>query len=84
MAGLKLTPFGEKIVRRGGHDDASDDDMLFLELTKRAPGLSPEDHKQCWIALRMEYGEDALAALQQGYVEFEEVRAGTRPEPDKG
>ena len=83
MKGLKLTPIGENIVRRGGDDLQSDDDMLFLELTKRAPGLSPEDHKRCFIALRVEFGEDALYAIRNGHVHFEEVPAGTRPEPTK-
>lgn len=78
--GYTLSPFGKNIVRRGGHDDASDDDMLLLELMSHAPGMSQEEYKQCFIALRLEYGEDALQAIRSGYVKFEEVRGGTRPE----
>ena len=82
MRGIRLTPFGEGIVRKGGHDHASDDDMLFLELVKRAPGMTRDDYQRCFVALREEYGEDALRAIQSGHVVFEEVQGGTRTEND--
>lgn len=70
--GYVLADEGEKIVRRGGDDDADDDDILLLELVKRAPGLSKEDLQNCFVALRMEYGDDALDALRTGHVRFEQ------------
>lgn len=81
--GFILSPLGKNIVRRGGHDDSSDDDMLLLELAARAPGMSREEYQTCFVALRLEYGEDALHAIRSGYVKFEEVRGGTRPEETK-
>lgn len=80
MSGIKLTDFGSRMLRRGGHDDQDDDGMLILEIAKRAPGLSKEDLQTCFIAIRTEYGEHALRAIQSGHVQFEEVRAGTRPD----
>lgn len=80
MPGYSLTDFGKRIVRRGGHDDVSNDDLLLLELMKLAPGMSKEDYGRCFVALLEQYGEDALAALQSGHVQFEPVRAGMRPE----
>ena len=76
--GIKLNDLGESIVRRGGHDDISDDELVFLELVKRAPGLSQEDYQKLFVALRMQCGEDALYALQNGHVTFEERPAGER------
>lgn len=70
--GIVLADRGKQIVRRGGADALSDDDMLLLELTKRAPGLSKDDLQSCFVALRMEYGADALAAIRTGHVRFEE------------
>lgn len=81
--GLKLLPFGSNILRRGGHDDASNDDLLFLELVKRAPGLSKEDYGRLFVAIMEEYGENALAAIRSGHVQFEEVAPGTRPAPER-
>ncbi|HSV24660.1 MAG TPA: hypothetical protein VLJ17_16730 [Xanthobacteraceae bacterium] len=80
MTGVKLTSFGSSIVRRGGHDHQSDDDMLLLEIIKRAPGMAKDDLQRCFVAILEEYGADALAAVQSGHVQFEEVRAGARPE----
>jgi hypothetical protein len=77
--GYKLLPLGETIVRRGGADDQSRDDLLVLELMKRAPGLEREELQAIFVACLTEYGEDALEAVQSGHVQFEEVRAGTRP-----
>jgi hypothetical protein len=71
MNGWKLAPFGADILRKGGHDDASDDDMLIMEIVKRAPGLSKEELQQVFVACRLEYGEDALAAIKSGHVKFE-------------
>lgn len=70
--GLRLNRFGQSIVSRGGHDDASDDDILLLELMSRAPGMSRSDYEKCFVALRQEFGEDALRAIQNGHVKFEE------------
>lgn len=81
--GYKLTPFGAGIVRRGGHDDQSDDDMLVIELIAAAPGMSRDDLQACFVAMRLEYGEDARRALATGHVQFEEVRGGTRPDGAK-
>lgn len=70
--GYILSDKGETIVRRGGADGQSDDDILLLELTAAAPCLSHADLQRCFVALRMEYGTDALAALRSGHVRFEE------------
>lgn len=80
MSGINLTDFGNSMVRRGGHDDQDEDGMLILEIAKRAPGLSKDDMQACFVAIRTEYGPDALAAIRSGHVQFEPVRAGTRPE----
>lgn len=80
VGGVTLTDFGKGIVRKGGHDDQDVDGMLILEIAKRAPGLSVEDMQRVFIACMEEYGENALAAVQEGYVKFAEVKAGTRPE----
>lgn len=78
MSGLKLSPIGEDIVRRGGRDDQFPDDMLFLELLKRAPGLSKAEYQRCYVDIMLTYGEDSLFAIRNGYVKFEERPAGTR------
>ncbi len=70
--GYVLSEKGKTITRKGGADGQSDDDMLLLELVKRAPALSQEDLQRCFVALRMEYGTDALDALRSGHVKFEE------------
>lgn len=70
--GVHLTTSATAILRRGGHDSLSDDQMLVMELAKLAPGMSPEDLQKCFIACRMEYGKDALAALREGYIRFDE------------
>lgn len=74
--GYILSDKGEHITRRGGADDQSDDDMLLLEIVKRAPALSQDDLQRCFIAIRMEYGTDALDAIRSGHVRFEERPAG--------
>lgn len=73
MSGIRLNDKGWAILRHGGHDDASDDDLLFLEIAQRAPNMSREDHKQVFIALRMQYGEEALRAIRTGHVQFEKI-----------
>lgn len=81
--GYRLTPIGSEIVRKGGHDLATDDDMLLLEIQKRAPGLSITDYRKVFVDLRLNYGEEALYAIRSGHVQFEAVPAGTRPEGDE-
>jgi len=80
MTGYVLSDLGSSIVRKGGHDFQDDDGQLVLEILKRAPGLSKRDLEACFIALRTEYGKDALAAIQSGHVVFEERPAGERTE----
>lgn len=70
--GYVLSDKGDRIVKRGGADDQSDDSMLINEIVARAPGLSQEDLQRCFVAIRMEYGEDALDAIRSGHVKFEE------------
>lgn len=70
--GYVLADKGKQIVRRGGDDSVDDDELLLIELVSRAPGLSEEDLQRCFVALRMEYGNDALAAIRSGHVKFEE------------
>lgn len=78
MTGIKLSPIGERTVRRGGDDLATDDDMILLEIVKRAPGLSQDELRACFIAILTEYGPDALRAIRTGHVQFEERPAGER------
>jgi hypothetical protein len=66
-----LTEKGRRIVKRGGADGFSDDDMLVLEISKRAPGMPVRDIEAFFVALRLEYGEDALHAIRNGHVKFE-------------
>lgn len=80
--GFILSDFGNKIVRKGGHDCQDDDGMLILEILKRAPGLSKDDLQTCFVALRTEYGDDALAAITSGHVQFEKRPAGERTEKE--
>jgi hypothetical protein len=75
-----LSPIGQEIVRRGGADGQSQDDLVVLELVSRAPGMTPMEYQQCFISIMEEYGEDALFAIRNGYVKFEEVRGGSRQE----
>lgn len=79
--GITLADKGQRIVRRGGADGQTDDDMLLLELTARAPGMSKEDLQRSFVALRMEYGADALDAIRSGFVRFEEVPGPAKDEP---
>ena len=67
---IRLGVRGEAILRKGGHDDASDDDMLIMEIAKRAPGLSKDDLEEIFVNARLEYGEDALRAVQSGHMQF--------------
>jgi hypothetical protein len=69
---LSLNDFGKSIVRRGGHDDTSDDDLLLMELMARAPGMTQEECGRCFVDLRLQYGEDALRAIRSGAVTFKE------------
>lgn len=66
-----LTEKGAAIVKRGGADGVTDDDLLVLEIAARAPGLSQQDLAQCFVNIRLEYGEDALRAIKSGHVKFE-------------
>ena len=68
--GVHLTAGASDILRRGGADNLSDDQMLLMELTKRAPGLSPEELRQCFVSCLLEYGDSALRAVREGYVQF--------------
>jgi hypothetical protein len=77
--GYVLSDRGHSIVRKGGHDDVSDDDLVILEILKRAPGLSKRDLEACFISIISEYGNDALAAITSGHVRFEERPAGEWP-----
>lgn len=81
---MKLTPFGKRVVQRGGADGYADDDLLLLELIAKAPGLDRSDLERCFVALRMEYGEEALRAIKSGHVAFEERPAGERTETKEG
>lgn len=67
-----LTEKGRDIVKRGGADGLSDDDLLVLEIAQRAPGMSQQDMALCFVNLRIEYGEEALRAIRTGHVQFEE------------
>jgi len=65
-----LTENGHRILSRGGADGVSDDDLLVLEILKRAPGMSQADLQTCFVEIRMEYGEDAVKAIKSGHVKF--------------
>lgn len=78
MSGWKLTPIGERQVRRGGDDLSTEDDILLREIVARAPGLSQDDLRSCFIAILTEFGADALYAIRNGHVQFEERPAGER------
>ena len=89
MGGIILNFAGERIVRRGGDKSLdkvdpqeADDAMLSMEIMARAPNMLPEDYQDAFIALRMEYGKDALDAIRKGYVKFE--KQSTRDMPDIG
>lgn len=69
---IHLTPQAQEIVAKGGDDDISDDQMLLMEIAKRAPGMLPDELQRCFIAIRMEYGEESLRAIRTGHVQFEE------------
>lgn len=80
MAGLKgkilTTPLeisdgGRNVLRRGGADNVSDDDLLVLEIISRAPGISPLEIQTFFLTLRNEFGEDALRAIRSGHAVFE-------------
>lgn len=84
MVGLKLNAIGEEIVRRGGANGVDDDGMLIHEIAHRAPGLDLDDLEAVFVAIMVEYGEDALFAIRNGYVQFEVERAGVRPAQGEG
>lgn len=67
-----LTPEASNIVRRGGSDAVSDDQMLLLEIASRAPGMSQADLQKCFVACLAQYGKDALRAIRSGHVQFAE------------
>lgn len=77
--GIVLAPLGKDILRKGGHDDQDADGMLLLEIAQRAPGLSYQDMQAVFVSIMEQYGEDALYAIRNGYVKFEERPAGERP-----
>ena len=62
-----LTDKGKRIVNHGGRDGLSDDDMLILEMTSRAPGMSQHEMALCFVNLRLAYGEEALRAIRTGH-----------------
>jgi hypothetical protein len=68
----RLTEKGTRILARGGDDTMDEEGMIILEILKRAPGMSKADLQACFVALRMEYGENTLDAIQSGHVKFEE------------
>jgi len=67
----RLTEKGAHILRRGGANGVDEEGMIILEILKRAPGMSKADLQACFVALRMEYGEHALDAIQSGHCQFE-------------
>lgn len=67
---LRLSDKGARIVARGGADGASDDDLLVLEIAKRAPGAEKEDLQAFFVAIKLEYGDDSLRAIRSGHVQF--------------
>lgn len=69
--GWNLNDTGKAILAHGGADGMSDDDMLVLEIASRMPGAGTLDLQSVFIALREEYGEDALQAVRTGHVRFE-------------
>ena len=88
--GIILNAQGQRIVKRGGDKSLenlpameADDRLLFLELVARAPNMEPEDYCQAMIALRMEYGMDALKAVRSGHVQFELVTPRDMPETEE-
>lgn len=82
VEGLVLSPIGEEIIKRGGHDRLDNDGMLITELVSRMPGLGPVELQAVFVAVMEEYGEDALIAVRRGYVKVEAAPAGARPEVD--
>lgn len=75
---IKLNHAGQKIVKRGGDkrfdrldEQEADDAMLIMEIIARAPNMEPGDYQDAFVALRMEYGTDALDAIRTGHVQFE-------------
>lgn len=88
--GIILNADGQRIVKRGGDKSLenlpameADDRLLFLELVARAPNMAPEDYCQAMIALRTEYGMDALKAIRSGHVQFELVTPRDRAETEE-
>lgn len=77
--GITLTHKGEGLVKHGVDDDGDNDDgALVREVMARAPGMSYEDYQQAFVALRLEYGTDALRAIRTGHVQFELVKPRDR------
>jgi hypothetical protein len=71
-----LTEKGQRIVKRGGADGQTDDDLLVLEILNRAPGIPAADAQAFFVALRQEFGEDALHAIRNGHVKFAKRQDG--------
>ena len=90
--GLLLDANGQLIVKRGGDKSLekldpleADDSMLIMAIMAAAPNMHPEAYKQAFIALREEYGENALQAIREGHVQFEKVEPRDRKDvPDIG
>ncbi len=85
--GIVLNHVGQRIVKRGGDrslenidPNEADDTLLIMEVMQRAPNMSPEDYQTTFVALRMEYGEDALQAVRSGHVQFQCVTPRDRKE----
>ncbi len=68
---VSLTEKAARAVQRGGDDTMTEDQMLIAEIVARAPGMSSADLEKCFVAIRVEYGEDALDAIRKGYVRFD-------------
>ena len=68
---IRLDKRGEEILRKGGHDDASDDDMVIMEIVKRAPGMNADELQRKFVELRLLFGDELLRAIQRGDVYFE-------------
>ena len=88
--GIVLNHIGQRIAKRGGDKslenidpDEADDTMLIMEIMHRAPNMSPDDYQETFVALRMEYGTDALAAIRSGHVQFELQSTRDMKEPSR-
>lgn len=85
---IVLNHAGRKIFNRGGDkrfDNVdpveADDSLLIFEIMGRAPNMDPADYEEVFIALRLEYGEDALDAVRSGHVQFRCVSSRDMQQP---